>query len=715
MVRPFIGTEGNGHTFPGASVPFGMVQFSPVSVSGGPGGYEYSQSRLTGFSLTRLSGAGCSNYGDIPLMPALRPPTASPAVDSTSVTATYSHANEEAAPGSYRVRLGSGISVALTATTRTGLGSFGFPTTVARGTVLIDASGSANARTASVRIVGRDRIVGSATSAAFGGACGRPPGVYTIYYALQFQRPFVAYGEWSGSRLVSGGRAQAGAHVGAWVAFDTRSGGPVLVKAAISFVSVAGALGNLAAEGSSWSIAVVQARARARWDALLGRIRVSGGPASARSVFYTALYHSLLQPNVFSDASGQYIGGDGRVHTAVGYTRYANFSGWDIYRGEMQLLSLLAPQQAGDMVHSLIASGAETGQLPKWPVANVETRLMVGDPSDAIIADAYAFGVRNFDAQLALQEMLAGAGMPQPGQAGSDAQNGYVERPALAAYLARGYIPGAASTTLEYAIADFAIAQLAAALGDQPDAATALGRSHNWKQLLNPFTGFIEPRLANGSFQAGYEPTSTTGFVEGDAWQYTWLVPQDMDGLLSAVGPSARRRLDSFFARLNAGPAGQHAWLGNEPSLLAPFAYLWLGAPSRAEDVIRRALQTLFTTQPAGLPGNDDLGALSSWYVWSALGLYPAIPGVAGLAIVNPLFSHETITLGTGGRLSVSASPRGRYIRSLTLDGQPYGSSWLPLAAIAHGGSLVFVRGATPSAWGTAPSSVPPSFPPGNP
>jgi predicted alpha-1,2-mannosidase len=319
---------------------------------------------------------------------------------------------------------------------------------------------------------------------------------------------------------------------------------------------------------------------------------------------------------------------------------------------------------------------------------------MVGDPSDAIIADAYAFGAHGFDTALALREILAGV----------------ADRPAAAAYLSRGYVPGAASTTLEYAIADFATSQLVSALGDEADAGTFLARSAAWKQLLNPLTGFIEPRLTNGGFPAAYSPTSTTGFVEGDGWQYTWLVPQDMGGLLAAIRPAvARQRLDRFFARLNAGPSAPYAWLGNEPSVLAPFAYLWLGVPWRTEQVVHTALTTLFTAKPDGLPGNDDLGGLSSWYVWSALGLYPAIPGVGGLATFAPLFPHATITLGNGQTLALSRTS-GRYVRALTLNGSAWGSSWLPLSAIANGGTLAFTMGPSPSGWATSPASTPPSF-----
>jgi predicted alpha-1,2-mannosidase len=717
FVDPFIGTDGNGHTFPGAAVPFGMVQFSPVTPDGGAGGYDYSSARLSGFSLTRLSGSGCTNYGDVPLMPTSGPPRRSPASNRWAFTSAFSHRDESAQPGFYEVTLASGISVALTATTRTGLGTFSYPAAVHQGTILIDPSGSANPRDATIRVVGRTRVAGSATSRAFGGACGHPPGAYTVYFAMAFARPFSLFGSWSGSRLTPGRREQAGPQVGAYVTFDTPVGGAVAVKVGISFVSTANAFRNLAAEGTSWSVTAVRARAQARWNELLRRIQVSGGSDAQEAAFYTALYHSLLHPNVFSDVNGQYAGEDGRVHVADGYTQYANFSGWDIYRGEVQLLALLAPRATSNMIRSLVADAEQTGHLPRWPVANAETAMMVGDPADAIIADAYAFGARAFGARVALRQMLTGAGVATGNQAQPPAPtttaNG--ERPGLAAYLALGYTPMAAATTLEYAIADFAISQFAGALGDHVDERLLLARSGSWKQTFDAGSGFVEPRRRDGAFPRHLKPTSTIGFVEGNAWQYTFMVPQDMSGLLAAIGSSgtARRRLDSFFTRLNSGPTAPYAWLGNEPSLSAPYAYLWLRSPDRSEAVIHRALTTLFTASPGGLPGNDDLGTLSAWYVWSALGLYPVIPAVPGVAIVAPLFPEETITLAHGSVLRIRESgvgAAGRYIRSLELNGKRYESTWLPLPRIASGGRLDYSLGATPSAWGTGSADIPPSF-----
>jgi predicted alpha-1,2-mannosidase len=717
FVDPLIGTAGNGHTFPGAAVPFGMVQFSPVTVDGGPGGYSYGGSRISGFALTRMSGAGCTNYGDVPLMPETGPPQVSPAQHPGELTSGFSHTDEVARPGSYQLGLRSGISASLAATTRTGVASFAYPAWTGKGTLLIEPSASANPTNATIHLVGDRRVAGSATSAAFGGGCGHPRGEYTVHFALEFAQPFVQFGMWSKDGIDAGLREETGPNVGAYVTFDTRDGRAVGVKVGISFVSSADAFGNLAAAPVSWDVTRVAALARARWDDLLGRIQVRGGSSSRREVFYTALYHTLLHPNVFSDANGRYMSQDGKVLIAAGYEQYTNFSEWDTYRGETQLLALLAPHQTSDMIRSLLADGQQTGQLPRWLVANAETGLMNGDPADPLIADAYAFGAQRFNARLALREMMSGAGVRvEPGaRVRTSAARGYVERPGLASYLKRGYVPVAASATLEYALDDFAISQLAGALGERGDQALMLGRSANWRHTFEQRTGFVEPRLGTGSFPRHVSPTSAVGFTEGDAWQYTFMVPQDMGGLLAAIGPPARvvRRLDSFFAQLNSGPNARHAWLGNEPSLTAPYAYLWLRAPSRSEKVVRRALATLFAATPSGLPGNDDLGTLSAWYVWNALGLYPAIPGVGGLSIVGPLFSSATIALPSGSRLEISSSGgSGPFVRSLSLDGRRYDSSWLPIGRIADGGRLQFTLGRAPSDWATARASTPPSFEP---
>lgn len=707
LVDPLIGTGGNGHTFPGAAVPFGMVQFSPVTSQREPGGYRYGDRRIRGFALTRLSGAGCTNYGDLPLMPTTAP---------RSSVSTFDHRYEYAKPGEYDVSLGSGIAVTLTATPRSGLARFVFGAGARTGTVLVNAGGSANEVRTRLHVIGHSRVTGSTVARTFGGDCGTEFPSYTLYFAAVFSRPFGSFGTWHRNS-------------GAFLTFDTAADRRVEVRVGVSFVSVADALLNLRTEQRGRSLEQIGAEARARWNEVLNKIQVDSGTPAQAQVFETALYHAFLHPNVASDVNGKYLGRDGTVRVARGYVRYTNFSGWDVYRTEIPLVALLVPARASDMIESLVADGRESGQLSKWLLATVETGMMVGDPSDAIIADAYAFGARRFEARVALQEMVDGATVPQVGpfHYPSSGPDGYVERPGLDLYAASGYVPfdhgegminGTAATTLEYATADSAIAQLAQELGDDTDFATFAQRAESWKSLFNPASGWIEPRRADGGFVPGLRAAAQTGYVEGNAAQYTWMVPHDLGTLLVAMGPRTRvlHKLDRFFAKLNAGPTRPYAWLGNEPSFGAPWAYLWLAAPWRTQAVVRRAVNNLFTADPTGLPGNDDLGALSSWYVWSALGFYPAIPGAAGLAVGSPLFPRATIALPNGRRLRIeapAASARTPYVRSLRLDGSPYASTWLPLARVAGGGTLTFDLAKDPNRrWATGPGAAPPTLSP---
>jgi predicted alpha-1,2-mannosidase len=748
-VNPFVGTDAgqpdfgligsSGNTFPGAVVPFGMVQWSPdtspsrSSRHGHARGstYAYGDTVIRGFSLTHLSGTGCSIYQDVPFLPMLGPVVASPATVAgrTPYTATFSHAREQAEPGYYGVRLHSGITVALSATRRTGFAVFTYPPTQTA-TLLINTGGSANGTSAAlVTITAAHEVTGWASS---GGFCGTSS-PYTIYYVAQFNRPFRRYGTWSGATMMPGSTRSRGRQCGAYVSFDTMHHPAVQVKVGVSFVSIANARANLAQENPGWDSHRVRAAASATWNRMLNRVAIEGGTLAQKRTFYTALYHALLFPSTFSDANGQYMGFDDRVHTAMyrdahgatqSYVQYANFSGWDIYRSEVPLLALLAPHEMGDMVQSLVADAQQSGWLPKWSVANRHTDVMVGDPADLIIAGAYAFGATHFDTRAALRAMLTGATRTQPRSA-----KGYVERPGLEEYLARDYIPfererlrgtpawvwGSAATTLEYAAADFAIAQFAGTLGDKATRATYLHRAQNWRMLYDPASGYIEPRQANGRFSVPYDPTSSAGFVEGNGAQYTWMVPYDLRGLVDAMGGPARaaNRLDALFRRLNAGPNAPSAFLGNEPSAGTPWAYDFLGRPWRTQDVVRQAILHLYNASPGGCPGNDDLGQMSAWYVFAAIGLYPAVPGVGDLAIGSPLFPRITLHLAHGDLRVVApnASDTTLYVQRLVVDGRPYQRTWLPVGLLADGGSLRFDLGTKPNtSWGTDRVSALPSL-----
>jgi len=731
-----------------------MIQWSPdttpdVAASGG--GYSYADAAVNGFSLDHLSGTGCPSYGDVPVLPTVGPVGPAPAGTSDS----FSHADEHAGPGRYAVTLGPApIGTQLAVTTRTGLSRFTYPAT-AEANVLVKVADSANpATTSSVRVVGRDELTGQVTS---GGFCGTG-GNYTLHFVARFDRPFTGAGSWDGTSVSPGSTSCTGSACGAYVTFDTRSDRAVMMKVGISYVSGADAADNLAVEDPGWSLGSVQTRATAAWNAVLGRIAVGGGSPSEQRTFETALYHSLLDPDVVSDANGEYPGSDGKVHRTAGGAHYANFSEWDIYRSEIQLVSLVAPKQAGDMVQSLVDDGTQNGWLPKWAIVGGDESQMNGDSADPIIADAYAFGVRDFDVRRALAEMVKGA---------TEAETGHgleIERQYLSQYLSQHFVPAdsldltsidysiGGSVTLEYAIDDFAIARMALALGDHRVYPSMMQRAHNWEYLFNPATGYLQARAEDGSFPAGpafaasqFEPGGQLGFEEGNAIQYTWAVPQDLSALAVLMGGDAAAvsRLDTFFTSLNATRYEPYDWAGNEPSLWTPWEYDYVGAPEQAQATVRTIADELYADAPVDEPGNDDLGAISSWYVWAALGLYPVTPGTGDLALASPLFPTVSVLLPDGHRLvehAAAASAYDPYVHTLTVTGvarpaptscpgapaaprsTPAGSSaswtqpWLPASVLTTGGVLTYGLSSRPDpSWGTGSGAAPPSYGTGRP
>ena len=689
LVNTFAGTgaapaaEGNIGEFPGADLPFGMIQWSPDTTPDRTdgSGYDYADSHISGFSLTHMSGTGCASYGDVPVLPTVGPVGSKPedAIDF------FSHSHEQASPGRYRVTLGrsSTITAELGVTTRTGLSRFSFPATD-RANVLFKVSGSANGVTgSSVRVTGDDEVSGQVASGQF---CQTGTN-YTLYFTARFNRPFTSVGAWNGSLVTPGARSCSGTACGAYATFDTRTDRVVLMKVGISFVSTTDATQNLDVEDPGWSLGSVESAARQKWNALLGRARIGGGTRADERTFYSALYHSLLHPNVVSDVNGRYAGSDGRVHQSKSHTAYANFSEWDIYRSEIQLVALLAPHQAGDMIQSLVNDAQQDGWLPKWAIVGGDASQMNGDSADPIIADAYAFGVRGFNAQAALAAMVKGATQTEP------LHYLEIERQYLSQYLSQHYVDAdsldldsidysdGASVTLEYAIDDFSIAQLAQDLGNGAVYDTMMQRGHNWEYLFDPTTGYIQARQDDGSFPAGpafqtsmFEDGGQVGFEEGNAIQYTWSVPQDLAALSSLMGgdTSAVAKLNTFFTKLNAGRYMPYDWAGNEPSLGTPWEYDYFGAPWRTQKVVRQIATTLYSDHPDDEPGNDDLGAMSSWYVWAAIGLYPVTPGSADLAMASPLFPVIVLTLPDHRTLVLhapKASDSTPYIHSLKVTG----------------------------------------------
>lgn len=707
-VNPYIGTKkgtATGLTHPGAVAPFGMVQWGPDTVLPQVGGYNYNDNRIKGFSLTHLSGAGCSVYQDVPFMPVTSEVTTSPASDPGRYTATFDRANERTSPGHYGVRLGSGVDVRLTATQRTGAARLAFPA-LAPASLLVNTGGSVNGVTDAEVTIGADSISGRAASGMF---CGYPHG-YTVYFHAQFDRPFRSVGTWQGDAVTPGQRTASGQRSGGFVTFAP--GEIVTVKVGLSYVSVDGARGNLSKESGTTSFDGLATAARATWNERLNRVKTRGGTDGERTTFYTALYHSLLHPNVFSDVDGAYPGFDQKIHVAEpGHAQYTNISGWDVYRSEIQLLALIAPAETSDIVRSMVSFAEQAGHWDRWTIANGSTAVMNGDPYHVMVAASYAFGARDFDARKALSLMVRGA--TQPSQ----------ERPGLPEYLRYGYVStgapgvwGPAATTLEYTAADFAIADLARRLGDTATWTTFSKRSQNWQNVFNPATGHLQMRNADGSFRQPFDPVDGEGWVEGNATQYSWMVPFNQRGLIDAMGGNAAvtPRLDAFFEKLNVGAEAPFAWLGNEPSMHTPWLYNYTGTPARTQLTVRRAMTELFTPHPDGLAGNDDLGQMSSWYVWAAMGMYPVTPGRAELVVNGPLFTGVWITRPSGQKITIlapEASATTPFVLATKVNGLVSTRTYLPESLVTNGGTVEYrMASVGGGSWGRAPEDAPPSF-----
>ncbi|MFJ5520442.1 GH92 family glycosyl hydrolase [Streptomyces griseoluteus] len=734
LVNPFIGTQNEGNTFPGAAVPFGMVQLSPDT--GHRTGYDHTHDHIRGFSLLHLSGVGCPIGGDLPVLPTTGEVTAT---DNARYAAAFSHADEEASPGYYRVGLGSGIRAELTATARTGVQRYTFPATT-RANVLLNAAQSLHKPGGAEVEILDDRTVRTRISGH--GFC-RDTGPYTVYTVTRFSRPFTAYGAWDSGAVTAGARTGTG---GAYVRFDTTEDRTVEAATALSYVDARGAAANLRAEGGA-SFDSVRRRAREAWEERLSVVRARGGDPALRRTFYSSLYRSFLAPNIGSDADGRYMGWDRKPHRARGFTYYQNWSLWDTYRTQAQLLALLAPREARDMARSVVRIDEDGGWLPKWGYGPVETNIMTGDPVTPFLTTAFHLGLLKGFEDRAYRALRKNAdGVPPAAHPG-------VGRESNAEYLAHGFAPYVkgrpyakagdsdyhfgASVTLEYALSDAMLAQMARALGHPNDAARYTARSRNYRNVFDRTTGFFRARDASGTFTGPADPAKSVGFHEGTSWQYQWLVPQDLPGVIGLIGGkrAAERRLDSFFAydRLLADPGttARQVWVHgnaydyygadkynpqNEPDLIAPYTYLSTGQPWKTTDVVHAAL-TLFTDTPAGMTGNDDLGTMSAWNVLSSIGVFPVQPGYGTWGLSTPVFDRVDLSLDrrywpTGG-LTITApgtSAADRYIQGVRTDRTAHDRTYLTTRALRSLRTLRFTVGPRPSEWGTGPRAAPPAL-----
>jgi predicted alpha-1,2-mannosidase len=700
-------TTGGGNDFPGVDLPFGMIQWSPDTSPSRPlgGGYNFNATQFRGFSLTHMAGPGCGAMQDIPILPMTGP---LPAGDPGSHMEPFTHTGEVAQAGYYSLVSGPGsnIRTELTATTRSGMARWTFPAT-AQADLLIKLRDSQNGTSAStVTVVGTNEVRGSATSGHFCGA----PDTYTVHFDIVFDRPFAPNPP-----------VQAGPN-SVFLTFNTTANQVVQAKVGISFVSDANARANWMAEnGSGFAFDTVRTNAHNAWNALLNKIQIAGGTATQQQLFYTSLYHVLQHPNVVSDSNGQFMAFDKQLHTvAAGHAQYDQFSGWDIFHGQTQLSALVAPQQTSDIAQSLLtdAQFGSTHLMPQWGFMNSYNFVMAGDPAQIAMADYFAFGARAFDtatAKTVMKRQATTTNQVRP-ETAMENQFGYI--PSDGSYgccNAHGFL----SSQLEYDQADFALSRFLLAApnpsaDDMTVATQMVNRANNWKNVFNPANRLLNPRLRSGAFVAGITPTSTNQYIEGTAAQYRFVVPFNQPALAALLGGNAATNslLDQFFLTMD-GSNPNRSFLGNEFDLGTPWFYNWTGAPSRAQSVVNRMLNTLYRDTPNGFPNNDDLGTMSANYVWGALGFYPVTPGSADLMFNSPLFTQSVIHLPSGATMTTNApqaSATNIFVQSLTVNGTATQRNWIAAGMWQNGVTLNFTLGGTASTWGSAPADAPPAY-----
>ena len=729
-VNPLIGTGGDPsdgiNLYPGAVRPFGMVQLSPDTEDHGYG-YHYIQSWLKGFSMTHMSGVGCASQGDV-FFTATTGPIVTQVPDFRS---PYSHKSEVASPGFYQVRLlESGINAELSATERTGVARFTFPGGKIAN-ILVPISHTLNDTAAtSIRVVGDRRIEGFVENHLF---CNRAP-TYKVYFVMEFDRPFTSFGKWAGKwvdgqdrggTVVEGGRmAEQNEHeestgaYASWPASEQEQS--VTAKIGISYVDVEGAEKNLEAEAEHSDFDTIRKGAESAWNKELSTIEVSGGSTERRTVFYTALYHSLLMPSLFDDADGRYLGFDGKVHTvADGHHVYANFSGWDIYRSEIPLLSMIEPQRMQDMAQSVVLMYEQGGWIDRWPQINLYTEDMTGSPLSIALATAWLDGLHGFDMNKAWEGMLKDAteapppGHPYVGEEGIDWMNKLHYLPADKVTY------GSVAMTQEYALAYSSMYRLAVALGKTSDAKRMYDRALYYRNLFDPEDDFFRPRNADGTWVAGFNPAQDGhGFVEGTGSHYRSFAPADLGWLVKAFGQEHfNASMTKFFDYPMPGWYGHYYNPYNETDLQAPFVFNFSGRPWKSQQVVRRVLEENYRDAPDGVPGNDDCGAMSSWAVLSMTGIYSVDPASLAYELVSPVFPKIVIHLqppyaGSAFTISTTDHPETTpYIQRVVLNGHAHPRNWIAFHDITDGGTLQFSLAATPDKhWGAEAEDAPPSL-----
>ncbi|MEN7548506.1 GH92 family glycosyl hydrolase [Rapidithrix thailandica] len=726
FVDPFIGTADHGHTYPGATVPFGMVQLSPdngISDWDWCSGYNYIDSVVVGFSHTHLSGTGIGDLCDVLLMPTNADVDFSKRIksrDDYDFKSLYSHDKESASPGYYSVWLEDPkIQVELTATERAGFHKYTFDN-ASNPSVVLDLSYAVNWDRPTKTFI---RIENDSTVSGYRFSKGWADD-QRVFFHIQFSKPFTSFQAASDTLIQEKGQTEIESQAAkALFAFDLTEKEEVLVKVGISSASAEGAKNNLYAEIPAWDFAQVRQDAENKWEKELQKVKVNSQDKELKTIFYTALYHSQLAPVLHSDRDGMYKGANGEYIKAEGFDYYTTFSLWDTFRANNPLFTILQQDRVNDMIRSMLAFYKEHGLLPVWALSANETNTMTGYHAIPVIADAYLKGFRDYDVELAFEAMKA---------------SGMQDIRGVKFLKEYNYIPSdleveAVTKTLEYAYDDWCIAQVAKEMGKTEDYEYFMNRATSYRNIFDPVTGFMRGKMKDGSWRDPFDPKRSshrvdTDYTEGNAWQHSWFVPHDVQGLINLFGSKERfiTKLDSLFSESSeitgenvsvdiSGLIGQYAH-GNEPSHHIAYMYTYAGAPWKTQETIRDIMKKMYTTEPNGLCGNEDCGQMSAWYLFSAMGFYPVNPAEGVYVIGSPLFEATSIEVGAGKTFTVKAenvSKENKYIQEASLNGAAFNKTYITHQEVMAGGELVLKMGKEPNkAWATASESIPPSMSP---
>ena len=697
---PFVGTGNGGDTYPGAVLPFGMVQATPIDDVNQIGGYdENSPTTLQALAMNMLSGPGISDYGDVWFTA-----TTGSFTDPTKISSAFSTAGESASPGYYQVFLRNwNTNVEVTSALHSAMAKFTFPGgTTPNVVVPISQTATQSSQSAQVQIAGNSEIDGYVVAGNWGGNV-------KVYFCMQFDQPFQTSGTWTNSTVSPGStsatQSDSSTMVGAYVSFPQSSSGLVVqARIGISYVDANGAKNNVTTEIPNFDFNSVLTAAQSAWNQELAKLQVtSNGNEDDYDIFYTALYHVLLSPTTWNDVDGRYVGYDQQIHAVPsGHNAiYANISGWDIYRTEIPLLTLIEPQRCEDLAQSIVEMYEQLGYMDRWPFANFPTGVMTGYPMTIILSEIWNAGLHNFDITTGYKAMY------------QDATNGDAKIIDTIGWLTDP------STMEEDSESYAALATVADSLGKASDAATFRKQADKLNNIYNPGTAFLEPRYSDGSWRANFNPelieaNYTDGYVEGSAWHYLWLVPQDEAMLIQLVGGAGmfNQRLDGFFAdptlQFNFEGAYYNAY--NEPDLQAPFLYVYSGEPWKTQALTRLLQLQVYNTTISGIPGNDDLGTMSAWFVLSSLGIYQVDPSLPYFELTSPLFPKVVLNLESpyaGSQFifqSSNNSDTNVYIDSAKLNGIAQSKPFITVNQITGGGSLSVNLRATPNTkWGLTP------------